>query len=194
MKSDDNDVNSPQPDLENSETPENKATPSAKRLNTNKTESSMSINLSESLRRTREPWSILEQPRPQHQPTDEEMRDFIITKIFYRLLDDLDCQDGVQNVHPFVERIQMDHGLILTHVNRVSGCLHVLCPEQQACEYLYNLAGNNELSSIVNECFLSTDILGDLKMLKVELSAVITESVYKRCMNELYVPTRIAYK
>ena len=155
------------------------------------TESSMSI-LSNT-KNTEESFFI-NQIQPHHFISKKELHNFIISKLFYRLLDDLDCQDGVENTHPLVEQLQSEGCFILTHVNREMGRLHVLCPDQHSCEHMYQLFTSGKLSQILNECLISSDIIQGLGMIHVEVVANINRKVYDRCRKELYVPTRVAYR
>ena len=114
--------------------------------------------------------------------TDEDMRQYVLTKIMYRLQDDLESQTR-DNPHQLIKYLD-NMGIFLTYVSRPKSSIIVQFTSQESIRKLQALLASHQLSSFVTDCLVSDEILCEVGVAALKLSVTARESDLLKCSYE----------
>ena len=115
--------------------------------------------------------------------TEQDMRQYVLTKVIYRLQDDLESQSS-EYPHPLIQYLD-DMGIFLNYVSRRKSSLLVKFTRKESLNKLKGLLQSSEFSSIVTDCLISDDLLSEVGILSLKLNVTARRNDLQKCADEL---------
>ena len=113
------------------------------------------------------------------------MQQYVLTKIVYRLQDDLESQTR-DYPHPLIQYLD-DMGIFLNYVSRPKSSLSVQFADKESLNKLRDLLKSHELSSIVTYCLLSDEILYEIGIIALKLNVNARGNDLQKCSDEFHM-------
>ena len=117
--------------------------------------------------------------------TKQDMQQYVLTKIVYRLQDDLESQTR-DYPHPLIQYLD-DMGIFLNYVSRPKSSLSVQFPDKESLNKLQDLLKSHELSSIVTDCLISDEILYEIGIIALKLNVNARGNDLQKCSDEFHM-------
>ena len=117
--------------------------------------------------------------------TKQDMQEYVLTKIVYRLQDDLESQTR-DYPHPLIQYLD-DMGIFLNHVSRPKSSLLVQFTDKESLNKLQDLLKSNELSPIVTDCLISDEILCEIGIVALKLNVNARKNDLQKCSDEFHM-------
>ena len=113
--------------------------------------------------------------RPKRSMSKSAMKDYALSKIFFRLLDSLEEQERTET-HPLVNYFYMINKSLISEVCRRGLYIVVQCSSRDDVYELNRLAHVNELSDVLTRYLVTGEVLHEISALNVRLNVDILES------------------
>ena len=113
------------------------------------------------------------------------MRQYVLTKIIYRLQDDLESQTR-DNSHKLIKYLD-DIGIFLTYVSRPKSAIIVQFTSPESLRELQAVLRSHEFSSIFTDCLVTDKILPEAGVAALKLNVSARESDLLKCSDEYHL-------